>query len=202
MKLKVISFDGIAFITSGMYSCLPYTEIVVAKCWHSQYFLFLFFNNITVFDKYKKEEGGEMTEERPAVVPDEVQTQQSEASSGIGIGELMGKRAKLEEAIDYVGLMIKNLKDKRTGLEKEIEDESVDIKNLKEKLQKISEYIDEENRGIRDLTEKRQQVESEADEVGTMINSLRDRLSGIDRIVEEEGGRVKRIKESREPLES
>jgi len=25
----------------------------------------------------------------------------------------MGKRAKLEEAIDYVGLMIKNLKDKR-----------------------------------------------------------------------------------------
>ena len=46
----------------------------------------------------------------------------------------MNKRAKLEEAIDYVGLMIKNLKDKRTMLEKDIEEESVDIKNLKEKL--------------------------------------------------------------------
>ena len=33
------------------------------------------------------------------------------SESTIGIGELMGKRAKLEEAIDYVGLMIKNLKD-------------------------------------------------------------------------------------------
>ncbi len=59
--------------------------------------------------------------------------------SQIGIGELIGKRAKLEEAIDYVGLMIKNLKDKRTLLEKDIEEESVDIKNLKEKLQKVSE---------------------------------------------------------------
>ena len=71
--------------------------------------------------------------------------------SEIGIGELIGKRAKLEEAIDYVGLMIKNLKDKRTLLEKDIEEESVDIKNLKEKLQKINEYIEEENRGIKEL---------------------------------------------------
>ena len=46
------------------------------------------------------------------------------------------KRAKLEEAIDYVGLMIKNLKDKRTLLEKDVEEEAVDIKNLKEKLTK------------------------------------------------------------------
>ncbi len=62
-----------------------------------------------------------------------------ESVSEIGIEELIEKRGKLEEAIDYVGLMIKNLKDKRTLLEKDIEEESVDIKNLKEKLQKVSE---------------------------------------------------------------
>jgi len=49
----------------------------------------------------------------------------------------MGKRFKLEEAIDYVGGMIKDLKEKRTNLVKNIEDESVDIKNMKEKLTKI-----------------------------------------------------------------
>ncbi len=59
-----------------------------------------------------------------------------ESVSEIGIGELIGKRAKLEEAIDYVGLMIKNLKDKRTSLEKDIEEESVDIKNLRENCRK------------------------------------------------------------------
>ncbi|MEJ2281775.1 MAG: hypothetical protein P8X97_07740 [Candidatus Bathyarchaeota archaeon] len=64
----------------------------------------------------------------------------SEKSSEIGIGDLMNKRAQLDEAIDYVGLMIKNLKDKRTGLEKDIEEESVDIKNLKEKLEKVSKF--------------------------------------------------------------
>ena len=53
-------------------------------------------------------------------------SQDPSTESTIGIGELMGKRAKLEEAIDYVGLMIKNLKDKRTMLEKDIEEESVD----------------------------------------------------------------------------
>ena len=92
--------------------------------------------------------------------------------SEIGIGELMGKRAKLEEAIDYVGLMIKNLKDKRTLLEKDIEDESVDIKNLKEKLQKVNEYIEEENRGIVELTNKRKAVENEADEVAWFQNII------------------------------
>ena len=55
------------------------------------------------------------------------------AQSQIGIEQLMGKRFKLEEAIDYVGGMIKDLKEKRTNLVKNIEDESVDIKNLKEK---------------------------------------------------------------------
>ena len=69
------------------------------------------------------------------------QPAEESTSSQIGIGSLMDKRAKLEDAIDYVGLMIKNLKDKRTRLEKDIEDESVDIKNLKEKLGKINEFI-------------------------------------------------------------
>ncbi len=92
-----------------------------------------------MFDKIKKEEGVEMVEERReenvnAEEPLE-STSTIESVSEIGIGELIGKRTKLEEAIDYVGLMIKNLKDKRTLLEKDIEEESVDIKNLKEKLQ-------------------------------------------------------------------
>ena len=75
-----------------------------------------------MFDKFKKEEGGEMVEERTeenSNVAESVDTT-VESTSQIGIGELMGKRAKLEEAIDYVGLMIKNLKDKRTSLEKEL----------------------------------------------------------------------------------
>jgi len=109
-----------------------------------------------MFDKFKKQEGGEMVEEKPEEenkvesMEEEtrVESSFSEKSSEIGIGDLMDKRARLEDAIDYVGLMIKNLKDKRTSLEKDIEDESVDIKNLKEKLEKVSAYIDEENLGI------------------------------------------------------
>ena len=119
-----------------------------------------------LFDKFKEEdsEGSEMVEERPAYEENEPETTQSESveslpeneyrsevnevqdksqqstssSSDIGISSLMDKRAKLEEAIDYVGMMISNLKEKRTGLEKEIEEESVDIKNLKEKLMKVN----------------------------------------------------------------
>ena len=95
-------------------------------------------------DKFKEEEGGEMVQERPQEY-EETPTQEtteslpdppqetSETGSDIGISSLMNKRAKLEEAIDYVGGLISNLKEKRTKLEKEIEDESVDIKNLKEK---------------------------------------------------------------------
>lgn len=119
----------------------------------------------------------------------------------IGLSSLMSKRAKLEEAIDYVGLMIKNLKDKRTSLEKEIEEESVDIKNLKEKLAKVSEYIEEENSGIRELAKKRSQVEREADVVATMINNLKEKLVGIGKIVDDEGNNVKKIKESRQVSE-
>ena len=97
----------------------------------------------------------EEMEEKMEDVNTEELAQASTSNSEIGIGELMGKRAKLEEAVDYVGLMIKNLKDKRTILEKDIEKESVDIKNLKEKLQKVNEYIEEENRGIKELEMKR-----------------------------------------------
>jgi len=49
--------------------------------------------------------------------------------SQLGIEQLMDKRFKLGEAIDYVATMIKELRDKRTGLVKSIEDESVDIRN-------------------------------------------------------------------------
>jgi chromosome segregation ATPase len=178
-----------------------------------------------MFEKFrkKKEEygdsgGSEMVEERPVEErkyhPEEIisepesrisppsenrsQTQTSSQSEGqIGIRALKDKRVKLEEAIDFVGLMIKNLKDKRTNLEKEIEDESVDIKNLKEKLMKVSEYIEEENQGIQNLTRKRSAVENEADNVGSSINNLRGKLSGIDSIINIEGEKIKNFKESR-----
>ncbi len=88
-----------------------------------------------MFEKFKKEEGGEMveevTEEKDNAEELGESTSTIESVDKIGIGELIGKREKLEEAIDYVGLMIKNLRDKRTLLEKDIEEESVDIKNLK-----------------------------------------------------------------------
>lgn len=125
------------------------------------------------------------------------QKSSSTLSSDIGISALMDKRAKLDEAIDYVGLMIKNLKDKRTRLEKDIEQESVDIKNLKEKLMKVSEYIEEENQGIQNLKMKRSAVEKEADEVGDFISNLRNKLSGIDGIIDDEGNKIKSFKESR-----
>ena len=45
----------------------------------------------------------------------------SETGSDIGISSLMNKRAKLEEAIDYVGGLISNLKD---GLRESLETKS------------------------------------------------------------------------------
>ncbi|HEV2192773.1 MAG TPA: transcriptional regulator [Nitrosopumilaceae archaeon] len=126
----------------------------------------------------------------------------SQSTEDIGIRSLMDKRTKLEEAIDYVGLLIKNLKDKRTKLEKSIEDESVDIKNLKEKLLKVGQYIDEERHGIKVLQQKRTDVEKEADDVGTMINNLREKLMSIDSIVNEEGNKIEKFKESRPKSES
>lgn len=179
---------------------------------------------VIMFEKFrkKKEEygesgGSEMVEEKPVEErkyhPEEIisepesrippssenrsQTQTSQSEGQIGIRALKDKRVKLEEAIDFVGLMIKNLKDKRTNLEKEIEDESVDIKNLKEKLMKVSEYIEEENQGIQNLTRKRGAVENEADNVGSSINNLRGKLSGIDSIINIEGEKIKNFKESR-----
>ena len=82
-------------------------------------------------DKFKEEEGGEMVQERPAEYEEqstqetaesnvEPQPQATQSDSDIGISSLMNKRAKLEEAIDYVGGLISNLKEKRTNLEKEI----------------------------------------------------------------------------------
>ena len=37
---------------------------------------------------------------------------------------------------------------------------------------------------------------------GTIINSLRDKLAGVDRIIDDEGNRVRKIKESKNSLES
>ena len=91
-----------------------------------------------LFDRLKDEdsEGSEMVEERPSYEEPETteslsdneqspsvndvqeSVEQTSSRSDIGISSLMDKRAKLEEAIDYVGMMISNLKEKRTGLEK------------------------------------------------------------------------------------
>jgi len=137
-------------------------------------------------------------------IPEPIQQTRMSTSSedNIGIKALMDKRTKLEEAIDYVGLMIKDLKDKRTNLEKSIEDESVDIKNLKEKLVKVGQYIEEEKQGIKTLQQKRGEVEKEADDVGVIINNLREKLMSIDSIVNEEGNKIEKFKESRPKSES
>jgi chromosome segregation ATPase len=103
----------------------------------------------------------------------------------------------LEEAIDYVGLLIKNLKDKRTKLVKNIEDELVDIGNLKEKLGKINQFIGEEKQGLEDLSAKRSRAEKDADEVGSIVYNMRDRIAEIDKIVADEANRIKSFKESR-----
>lgn len=130
-------------------------------------------------------------------IPEPMQQRTVSSGEDIGIRALMDKRTKLEEAIDYVGLMIKNLKDKRTNLEKSIEDESVDIKNLKEKLVKVGQYIEEEKQGLRALQQKRSDVEKEADDVATIINNLREKILGIDRVVNEEGNKIEKFKDSR-----
>jgi chromosome segregation ATPase len=161
-------------------------------------------NRYKMFEKFKKTEDSQQSadmleQEKPTVEAERI-AEQSGSGSEIGIADLMSKRAKLEEAIDYVGLMIKNLKDKRTRLVKEIEDESVDIQNLKEKLTKVSDYIEEEGRGIRDLSNKRAQVEKQADEVGALISNLRSKLASIDSVVEGEENKVKSIKESRQKI--
>src|SRR5256712_3972078 len=135
-------------------------------------------------------------------IPEPIQQTSMSATDDIGIRALMDKRTKLEEAVDYVDLLIKNLKDKRTKLEKSIEDESVDIKNLKEKLMKVGQYIDEEKQGIKVLQQKRTVVEKEADDVGVIINNLREKLMSIDSIVNEEGSKIEKFKESRPKSES
>jgi len=121
----------------------------------------------------------------------------TDMGSQLGIQELMNKRFKLEEAIDYVGIMINNLKGKRTKLAKNIEDEIVDITNLKEKLTKINEYIEEEKRGLEELKNKRAQVDRDADEVGNIVYNLRDKISDIDKIIADEAGRIQSFKDSK-----
>jgi chromosome segregation ATPase len=148
-----------------------------------------------------------MEESRPrhaeqVKIPEPMQQTRMSTGEDIGIKELMDKRTKLEEAIDYVGIMIKDLKDKRTNLEKNIEDESVDIKNLKEKLLKVGQYIEEEKQGIKTLQNKRGQVEKEADDVATIITNLRERLISIDQVVNEEGNKIAKFKENRPKNES
>jgi chromosome segregation ATPase len=136
-------------------------------------------------------------------IPEPIQqTPMNSSGADIGIRALMDKRTKLEEAIDYVGLMIRNLKDKRTKLEKNIEDESVDIKNLKEKLIKVGQYIEEEKQGIKTLQQKRSEVEREADDVATIISNLREKLLNIDHVVNEEGSKIEKYRETRSKTES
>lgn len=152
----------------------------------------------------RESEASELVQEAAPSPPEQVkipehiqQNSMGTSAEDIGIRALMDKRTKLEEAIDYVGLMIKNLKDKRTSLEKNIEDESVDIKNLKEKLIKVGQYIEEEKEGIRSLQQKRGSVEKEADDVATIINDLREKLTSIDHIVNAEGEKIAKFKETR-----
>ena len=76
-----------------------------------------------MFDKFKNDDDEGMVEEKAQESENMDSSFKVEPLTEIGISELMGKRAKLEEAMDYVGLMIKNLKDKRTLLEKDIEEE-------------------------------------------------------------------------------
>jgi len=143
-------------------------------------------------------EGGDETSSVDSVEePTSYAQPTTDMGSQLGIQELMNKRFKLEEAIDYVGVMIKNLKGKRTKLVKNIEDEIVDITNLKEKLTKINEYIEEENRGLEELKNKRAQVDRDADEVGSIVYNLRDKISDIDKIVADEAGRIKSFKDSK-----
>ncbi len=206
---KILNLDKRFQFTEEKLNC----QLIVSVTFYSILFTSIL---VIMFEKFRKDHveheessGSEMVEERPKEEPEynntekgvsesQPQTESSSSSEGqIGIRALKDKRVKLEEAIDYVGLMIKNLKDKRTNLEKEIEDESVDIKNLKEKLMKVSDYIEEENQGIGNLTRKRGAVEHEADEVGTLINNLRGKLSGIDSVVNTEGDRIKNFKDAR-----
>ena len=142
-------------------------------------------------------EGGDETPSVDSAEPTSYAQPATDMESQLGIQELMNKRFKLEEAIDYVGGMIKNLKGKRTKLVKNIEDEIVDITNLKEKLTKINQYIDEENRGLEELKNKRAQVDRDADEVGNIVYNLRDKISDIDKIVADEAGRIKSFKDSK-----
>lgn len=121
----------------------------------------------------------------------------NERGDSLGIGELMNKRAKLEDAVDYVGVMITNLRDKRTGLEKEIEDESVEIKNIHEKLVKVQEYIETERQGIESLKVRRASVDAYANKAAERMNALRGLISELDGVVKSELEQTRSFRESK-----
>ena len=132
----------------------------------------------------------------PEMPPAPETPREEAAGAGLGISELMGRRAGLEEAVDHVGVMIKGLKDKRTVLEKEIEEESVEVKNLREKLVKIQEYIEEERRGLDALKKRRAAVEAAAVEAAERMAALRAMISELDGIVNAESARTRAFRES------
>ena len=117
-------------------------------------------------------------------------------SDSLGISELMAKRTRLEDAVDYVGIMITNLREKRTGLAKEIEEESIEIDNIHEKLIKVQEYIDGERRGLETLKERRASVDSSANQAAERMNTLRILISELDGIVNSESNQTRSFKES------
>ncbi len=63
-------------------------------------------------------EGGDETPSVDSAEPTSYAQPATDMESQLGIQELMNKRFKLEEAIDYVGSMIKELRDKRSNLQK------------------------------------------------------------------------------------
>ena len=68
---------------------------------------------------FEPEPTAESRDETPATEPVEETTSYSQTETAVqsqlGIEQLMDKRFKLGEAIDYVATMIKELRDKRTG---------------------------------------------------------------------------------------
>lgn len=149
-------------------------------------------------DSYARTSPQEGSAQNPQARPGDASAQGG-ADNSLGIRDLMDKRTKLENAVDYVGVMITNLRDKRTGLEKEIEDESVEIKNIHEKLVKVQEYIDTERQGIELLKKRRAVVDAYADEATERMSALHDLISDLDVVVKSELENTRSYRESKTP---
>jgi len=104
-----------------------------------------FEKKIIVFDKFKKEEGGEMVEERieensnvaESVDIKNLKEKLQKVSEYIdeenrGISELANKRKQVEDEADQVGIIISNLRDKLSNVDKIIDDEGNRVKKIKE----------------------------------------------------------------------